>query len=105
MASTAPATFDAGKFPLGTTLKYTAAVKNAKDVVLPNVPLVWTTDAGTLTPDVNNPEVAVLVNAPLGIVNVTAATQDGNVSLVIAVELVEVVDNTPASITVTVTVA
>jgi hypothetical protein len=82
-------------FPLGKTITLTATVENAETVVIPDN-VTWTADQGTISPDATNPEVATLVNAPIGTVNVTATTSNG----IVATDALDIVDNVPASITI-----
>jgi hypothetical protein len=84
-------------YPLGSSPKFTAAVANAEGAALPGTPVSWTSTAGTISADPNNPAVATLANAPLGDVTVTATTENG----VSGSDTVTIVDNTPASVTVT----
>jgi hypothetical protein len=84
-------------YPLGSSPKFTAAVANAENLALPGTPVSWTATAGTISADPNNPGVATLANAPLGDVTVTATTENG----VSGSDTVTIIDNTPASVTVT----
>jgi len=84
-------------YPLGSSPKFTAAVANAEGAPLPGTPVSWTATAGTISADPANPGVATLANAPLGDVTVTATTENG----IAGSDTVTLVDNTPASVTVT----
>lgn len=84
-------------YPLGSSPKFTAAVANAEGAALPGTPVNWSATAGTISADPANPGVATLANAPLGDVTVTATTDNG----VSGSDTITIVDNTPASVTVT----
>lgn len=84
-------------YPLGSSPRFTAAVANAEGAALPGTPVNWSATAGTISADPANPGVATLVNAPLGDVTVTATTDNG----VSGSDMITIVDNTPASVTVT----
>ncbi|HZP14624.1 MAG TPA: hypothetical protein VFA96_02290 [Nocardioides sp.] len=84
-------------YPLGSSPRLAAAVANAEGVPLPGTPVSWTASAGTLVTDPSNPDVRLLTNAPLGDVTVTATTDNG----VSGSDTITIVDNTPASVTVT----
>lgn len=85
-------------YPLGSTPKFAAAVANAENVPLPGTPVTWSSSAGTLVSDPGgDPDVRVLTNAPIGDVTVTATTENG----VAGEDTVTIVDNTPATVTVT----
>jgi len=80
----------------GTPVDFTADVKNAELQDITDQ-VTWSTTAGTLTPDADNPLVAHLTDAPLGDVTVTATTSNG----IPASDTATFADQTPASISLT----
>jgi hypothetical protein len=84
-------------YNLGETIYLNATVDNAESAALTGVAGTWTSTAGTISPNPNNPDEATLVNAPVGDVTVTFATASG----VTGTYTATVVDSTPASVTIT----
>lgn len=84
-------------YPLGVPIKFAAAVANGEGGALPGTPVTWSATSGTVSADPANPAVATLVNAPIGDVTVTATTENG----VTGSDTVTVIDNVPATVSVT----
>jgi hypothetical protein len=84
------------QIPAGQTIALTAVVDNAEGQPVPDT-LSWTATAGTVTANPDDPSTltATLANAPVGTVTVTVTDPTGVTG---TLEL-DIVDSTPASIT------
>jgi len=85
-------------YPLGAPIKFAAAVANGEGGALPGTPVTWSATSGTVTtPDPSAPNTVVLTGAALGDVTVTATAANGAAGQ----DTVTVIDNVPATVTVT----